>query len=262
MTDHSALEAAAQAAFSRGSRTSVFEFGGQRYVVKRLEAKPRRLIQTLFMRWLVKAVTGLAVPMRSLSQAGENRDFEVHRLETLASAGVRVPKIALKTPDYFVLEHCGPVVADLLEKWAPDVWRSEFPRLATELGSFHQTGNWHGGAQIKNITALEGEHYRIDFEEDFGEFLPLPVSQLADLLLFLNSISLAGPIDETEARRLLPQLLAHYLDANPDPELYRLIIRTVRLMRRLLWLTRPFKRWSRKGIRRVEIMVDILSEVK
>lgn len=256
------LEAAADAAFSRGSRTRAFEFGGAQYVVKRCEAKPRRLVQTLFLRWLVRAVTGLSLPLKSLSQTGNGADFEVRRLLALAAAGVRVPPVVLQTPDYFVLAHCGPVVADLLENWTMATWRAELPLLARELGEFHAAGQWHGGAQIKNVTERDGEHYRIDFEEDFGDYLPLPVSQFADLLLFLNSVSLAGPIDEPEARDLLPRLIAGYLAAHPDPEIRRLIARVVRLMRRLVAGARPFRRWSRKGIRRVEIMVDVLSEVK
>jgi len=132
--------------------------------------------------------------------------------------------------------------------------------LAQELGEFHRDGFWHGGAQIKNITQLEGKNFRIDFEEDFGNFLPLAVTQFNDLLIFLNSISLAGPIDETEARKLLPQLLNSYFAAHPSGEAKKLIGRILPLMRTLTHLARPFQRWSKKGIRRILILVDVLQE--
>ena len=73
-------------------------------------------------------------------------------------------------PGVFVLEFCGTVVATLLENWTRKSGVRELPRLATELGEFHKLGQWHGGAQIKNITMMDGECYRIDFEENFGEF--------------------------------------------------------------------------------------------
>lgn len=259
------LEAAARAAFgNHTSRAVVFEHGGQRYVAKRLAEKPRRLLQTLFMRWLVKHVTGQPLPLRTLalSEAAYSMDFEAKRLAALAAAGVQVPHLALLTTDFFVLEYCGTVVASLLESWPRDTWRFELRRLATELGQFHRAGHWHGGAQIKNITLQEDSSYRIDFEENFGQFLPLPVTQATDLMLFLNSISLAGPIVESEARQLLPQLIKCYFAANPGLEIRQVIQRIVPLMRRLAGFAGLFRRWSKKGIRRVQIMVDVLSEVK
>ena len=144
--------------------------------------------------------------------------------------------------------------------WPPETWRRELPRLATELGEFHRAGHWHGGAQIKNITLQDGVSYRIDFEEDFGEFLPLPVAQAADLVLFLNSISLSGPIVEGEARRLLPQLIDQYFATNPDPEIRGVIRRGFPLMKRLAGIARPFRRWSNRGIPRVLILADVFRE--
>ena len=69
-------------------RTLVFEHDGQRYVVKRLADKPRRLMQTLFMRWLVKRVTGSPLPMRTLalSEAASSMAYEANRLKSLAAA--------------------------------------------------------------------------------------------------------------------------------------------------------------------------------
>lgn len=259
------LEAAAREALAgQRGRTVVFEFEHRLYVIKRLAEKPRKLIQTLFMRWLVKRITGQPLPLATLalSAAASSMDFEARRLQALAAAGVRVPRVALLTPDFFVLEHRGTVVATLLENWTPATWRTEMPRLASELGEFHRAGHWHGGAQIKNITLQNDVSYRIDFEENFGEFLPLAVAQTADLMLFLNSISLAGPIVEGEARELLPQLLERYFAANPNPEIRQVIQRALPLLKKLARFAGLFQRWSKKGIRRVLILVDVVSGVK
>lgn len=262
---NAALESAARAALAvRPIRALVFDHDGRRYVVKKLAAKPRKLIQTLFMRWAVKRVTGQPLPMRTLalSEAAGSMDFEANRLKSLATAGVSVPQVALVTPEFFVLEYCGTVIATLLEKWPPETFRPELIALAQELGEFHRAGHWHGGAQIKNLTLHDGQHFRIDFEENFGEFLPLAATQAADLVLFLNSISLAGPINEAETRQLLPQLIDAYFAAHPNPEIKAIIAQAMPMMRRLAGLARPFQRFSRKGIRRVLIMVDILDAIR
>ena len=258
------LEQAARAALAAGkSRACLFAFAGQRYVVKRLAEQARRLSQILFMRWLVKRLTGQPLPLRTLAlnQAAGGMDYEAKRLIGLAAAGVRVPAVALVQPEFFVLDYCGTVVATLLEDWDAPTWRRELTRLARELGEFHQAGHWHGGAQIKNVTLHDGLSYRIDFEENFGEYLPLAASQAADLVLFLNSISLAGPIDEAEARELLPGLLTAYFAAHPENEIKTIIRRAIPLFSRLAAFAGLFQRWSRKGIRRILILTDVLKEV-
>lgn len=260
-TPHPLEQAARTALAATAHRTTAFTHDGRRYVAKRLAAQPRRLLQTLFMRWLVKRVTGQPLPLRTLalSAAATSMDFEANRLQRLAAEGIRVPRLVFLGDGFFVLEHCGDVVATLLERWQADEWRPQLLALARELGAFHRAGQWHGGAQIKNLTLQDGVSTRIDFEENFGEFLPLPVTQATDLALFLNSISLAGPIDEAESRRLLPQLLGAYRTANPDPAIGAVIDRSLPLLATLTRVARPFRRFSRKGIRRVEILVAVLA---
>lgn len=264
MTDNGLIAAAEAALAAKPEhRTVLVEHNGQRYIAKRLAEKPRRLVQTLFMRWLVKQITGQPLPLRtlSLSESASNMGYEAQRLEALAAAGAHVPPVAHKTADYLLLEHRGTVVASLLEKWSAETWRTELPRMAHELGAFHAAGLWHGGAQIKNVTLQDGIFTRIDFEENFGEFLPLPVVQANDLLLFLNSISVAGPIDEAESRRLLPVLLAEYTRANPDNTgIHDTLRRAMPWFHRIICLARPFRRYTRKSYLRMAILVDALDE--
>ncbi|HWU83739.1 MAG TPA: hypothetical protein VN028_00240, partial [Rhodocyclaceae bacterium] len=119
-----ALAQAAEAALAAepAHRTVVVEHEGRRYVAKRLAEKPRRLLQTLFMRWLVKRITGQPLPLRTLalSAASHSMDYEARRLDALAAAGACVPQIALRSRDYLLLEHRGTVVASLLERWSPE----------------------------------------------------------------------------------------------------------------------------------------------
>jgi tRNA A-37 threonylcarbamoyl transferase component Bud32 len=258
------LEAAARVALTRGSgRVQVFELDGRRYVVKRLAQQERSRLQIFFMRWLVRWLTGRSLPSATLSlqQGAGALDYEATRLRQLAAAGVRVPQVMLVTPEFFILEYCGTVVADEMEKWPAATSRLVLLRLARELGEFHRAGQWHGGAQIKNITLQDDVSYRIDCEENFGDFLPLPATQAADLIVFLNSISLVGQLDEAESRQLLPQLLTAYFSVHPDEEIRRIIRRAMPLMRLFAALIRPFQRFSRKGIRRILILVDILGAV-
>lgn len=265
MTD-SALIAAAEHALAAKpeQRTVLVEHAGKKYIAKRLAERPRRMMQTLFMRWLVKRITGQPLPLRTLalSEAAHSMDYEAKRLAALAQAGAAVPYIAHRTSAYLLLEHRGTVVAALLEHWQPAEWRKELLRLAAQLGVFHAAGLWHGGAQIKNVTLQNGQFTRIDFEENFGEFLPLPVAQATDLILFLNSVSLAGPIDEVEARALLPQLLLAYSEANPQTgaTIRPVLQRAFPWFKRIAAIVRPFQKQSRKGARRIVILIDVLGD--
>jgi tRNA A-37 threonylcarbamoyl transferase component Bud32 len=266
--DESLVDAATAALAGSTQRTTVVEHRGERYVAKRVADRPRRLVQALFVRWLVKRITGQALPMRTLrlAQAATSVDYEGRRLEALAQAGVRVPRVVHRGAGFLLLEHCGTTVAAELEGWSVDTCRVELGRLARELGAFHRAGQWHGAAQIKNLTRKDGQTYRIDFEEDFGDRVPLPAAQALDVVLFLNSVSLAGPLVEREADALLPELLEAYFASNPDRRVRAALEHALPRVQRLTRLLAPFAGGSvrgrpRKGIARLGILVRALSTV-
>ena len=261
-----ALVAAAEAALAATTqRTVLVDHGGERYVAKRQADRPRRRSQAVAVRWLVKRVTGQALPMRTLllSEAASSVDYEARRLRALALAGVRVPRIAHHGAGYLLLEHCGPTLATVIEGWSADACGQAFLREAAELGAFHRGGQWHGAAQIKNLTTKNGQTWRIDFEENFGELVPLPAAQALDLVLLLNSISLAGPMAEAQTRALLPLLIDAYFAANADHRVRELLERALPWVTALARLSSPFKGGSvggrqRKGIARLVLLAEAL----
>jgi hypothetical protein len=247
------LARAAEAALAASSaRTLMFEHDGTRYVAKREVQAARGAIPALLAWWLARRVTGAALPKHvvRLGAAATGAGFEARRLEQLAAAGMRVPRVVHRGGDFIVMAHCGVTVASLLGGWDRPTWRRELAALAAELGAFHRAGQWHGGAQIKNLTRQGAQTWRIDFEESFGEHVPLPAAQAFDLVLFVNSISLRGPVDAAEARVLLPVLLRAYFDANPDPQVRAVFARALPWARLAAALSAPFRRLSTGGRQR------------
>ena len=115
-----------------------------------------------------------------------------------------------------------------------------------------------------SLTRHDGATWRIDFEEDFGELVPLPVVQALDIILFLNSVSLAGAVDEAESRRLLPRLLALCLEENPNARVRATLLRARPWVARLAWLSTPMRRRTvrgrqRKGALRLALLADALA---
>lgn len=247
--DAALLAAARDALAASDARTLVFAHHGERCIAKREAAAARGATPALLARWFARRVTGVALPMRAVGLE-TSAGFEARRLLALAAAGIRVPRLLHHGEGFLLMEHCGPTVASLLGGWDRATWRRELGAQAVELAAFHRAGQWHGGAQIKNLTRKDGQTWRIDFEETFGEHVPLPAAQAFDVVLFLNSISLRGPIDEAEARSLLPALMRAYLDANPDPEVRAVFVRALPWARAAGALAAPLRSLSFGGRRR------------
>ncbi|MCX8146339.1 MAG: lipopolysaccharide kinase InaA family protein [Azovibrio sp.] len=257
MPGDAALLAAAHQALKGAVGSFVFE--NRPYVAKRLagDAPGRlgRLWQDLLLGLVARRLAH--APLRPAALP-PGPDYERRRLQYLAAAGQPVPPVLAWDETLMVLPYAGqdgfPVMRRL-----PRAERARFlGRLAAELGDFHAAGHWHGGAQIKNVLLEDERTWRIDFEEAALERLPLPLAQAYDLILFLNIIPLAGPLDEAESRDLLPRLLATYLRHQPDQAVRQCLTRILPWARRLRRLVRPFRRMSRKSIRRAEILIDCL----
>ncbi len=261
------LDVAVAAALAASDQRIVhIEHEGAALIAKRAGQQKRRLPQALVVRWLVKRTTGLLVPLKTVLLA--NREgalgHEARRLRALAASGVRVPRVVRVTSEYLLLEDCGPCVASLLAGWSAQTRHDELCAEAATLGDFHLAGHWHGAAQVKNLTRRGGHTWRIDFEEDFGEFLPLAAAQATDLVLLVNSVCLRGPIGESETRALLPRMFDAYFAANPDPRVRQELTRALPMVRRLLRFAGPFKglrmgRRPHRGVARMLLLVDALS---
>ena len=247
---------AQRALATQTERVATFSYGGKTYLAKRLLAQKRSVFKARLLQLLVRLITGKWMPIASFT-LNTDASFEVKRLLHMKDAGICVPEVLFASDEFFVMPHCGTVVATLLEGFSEPEWRPLFMRLAEELADFHRQGLWHGGAQIKNITYQKGVSYRIDFEECFGEFLPISVAQAADLVLFLNSISLAGPVNEGLSRALLPALLQTYFAGHPSADIKACLRKVLPFLRFALFIAKPFEGKSRKSVRRLRILYAV-----
>lgn len=183
--------------------------------------------------------------------------FEAQRLRHLKQIGLAVPTVYIQEPRYMVMEHCGPSIEHLLKHQLDDP--QYFYAITDNLIALHQTGQWHGGAQMRNLTMKEGHIYRIDFEENTGNAMPLALAQAYDVLQHFNSMALLLKGDQ----ELAVALLQHYLQAVPDPAIRSYLLRTHRWLQVLRKPTALLskKRRQSKDVQRILFFADTLALV-
>lgn len=116
----------------------------------------------------------------------------------------------LLRPDCLVMRYTGTDINRLL--YTDAIASADYPvlflRLFNDLACLHAAGQWHGGAQARNITCCDKRLYRIDFEENIGNAVPLALAQAYDLVLLFSSLADYLLDNETLADELLQQYLA------------------------------------------------------
>ena len=204
---------------------SFVEFAGHSCVVKRYRAKwfspliaGLKFAKVVVLSWLCWLLMGeRPLPQRLLKN---NLQDEAQRLVRLKDAGSSVPKVWYHAPEILVLEYVGQDMPYLIRMATPEGRLNLMSRAAQELAHFHRAGFVHGGAQLRNLMIHDdGTATRIDFEENIGEALSLPLAQAYDGFQMLSSMAgLRGhEFSPTERQALCHQLLTVYLSANPDP---------------------------------------------
>lgn len=238
---------AARAALARSpARAAIFNLEGQRYVAKG-PGKGKGWPQALLLKVFSRLAFGCHIPLRSLRLANDQArlDYEAGRLERLAAAGEAVPCVLVREPGCMVLEYVGDTLEHALHR-LPHKEYSEFLAMAIDdLLRFHAAGHWHGGAQVKNLTLQNDRLYRIDFEEDLGEHLPLQLVQAHDLVLLTNSVTLLCGMNEKVSIELSASLLRRYLAACPSTALRTVLARALPLLSVACKLLVPLR--SRRG---------------
>lgn len=204
---------------------SFVEFAGHSCVVKRYRAKwfspliaGLKFAKVVVLSWLCWLLMGeRPLPQRLLKN---NLQDEAQRLARLKDAGSSVPKVWYHAPEILVLEYVGQDMPYLIRMATPEGRLGLMSRAAQELANFHRAGFVHGGAQLRNLMVSDdGTATRIDFEENIGEALSLPLAQAYDVFQMVSSMAgLRGhEFSLNERQTLCHQLLAAYLGANPDP---------------------------------------------
>ena len=204
---------------------SFVEFAGHPCVVKRYRATwssplttALKFVRVVVLSWLC----WLLMDERPSSQRllKNTLQDEADRLVRLKAAGSSVPNVWYQAPDILVLEYVGQDMPYLIRIATPEGRLTLMSRAAQELAHFHRAGFVHGGAQLRNLMIHDdGTVTRIDFEENIGEALSLPLAQAYDVFQLLSSMAgLRGhEFSPTERQALCHQLLTVYLRANPDP---------------------------------------------
>ena len=156
--------------------------------------------------------------------------YEAERLRRLSQAGCRVPDVWVDAPGLLVLEHVGEDFANLIRHAGP-AQRVQWVRdLAVDLAEFHAQGHCHGGAQIRNVTLRDGLLWRIDFEENIGGALSLPLAQAYDLYQLLSSLLGLRKLDDADPVGLGKLLLNVYFETYPAPEVRARLKRLARVI--------------------------------
>lgn len=204
---------------------SFVEFAGYSCVVKRHRAtwlSPLiagvKFVRAAVLSWLCWLLMGERPSSKVLLK--NTLQDEADRLVRLKAAGSSVPSVWFQAPGILVLEYVGQDMPYLIRTATAEGRLKLMATAAQELAHFHRAGFVHGGAQLRNLMIHDdGTATRIDFEENIGEALSLPLAQAYDVFQMLSSMAgLRGhEFSPADRQALCQQLLTVYLGANPDP---------------------------------------------
>lgn len=221
--------------------------------------RPLRSVRKSLAIWLFAHFVGVPVPWAATRQTDGRAllAFEHQRLLELAAAGERVPPVLAFDGHSLVSGDIGTTLDHWLHRTAPAERLALMRAAAADLAAFHARGQWHGGAQTRNIT-WDGQHFaRLDFEERLQPGMPLATVQTYDALQLV--LSLARYFQD-----LGPQAVSAVLSAYADtaatrtqvPDLRRFLRRLVPRLQRVSRLAA----WSARldGSRELERLRTVL----
>ena len=243
-------------------RTVVID--GVACVIKRRKHGPRRAVsqavhyvRALLLGLVCKLFLG-QFPRPSILLRND-LEHEAQRLRSLAAAGLRVPALWRQEPDLLVLEHVGNDLGELLRDGDPAQRMEWVQAAALDMADFHARGMWHGGAQLRNVTCRDGLLWRIDFEENIGAALSLPLAQAYDVYQMLSSLMSMRRLDPQAMPEFGRRMLETYFQAHPAPQVKAELTRIGRLLAGSSSVLRPVLRhFSSRDIQGFLRVADLL----
>lgn len=221
--------------------TAIIYHNAQPYIVKYNRRRSMRYVQAVLIS------IGYALLFHSLVSPKRLRTgniaHEARRLRYLHEHGIAVPQVLLETADFLIIEYCGASLEQILNQRPTHERHMLLNRAVDNLASLHRKQQWHGGAQLRNLTLSGTRIYRIDFEETAGDALPLSVIQAYDVILSLHSM-----IDFLDAGVMQGvALLQRYFQQAPCTRVATALYRVERLTGLLIALERLFGTRLRKS---------------
>lgn len=200
--------AAAVAARRRQPQPRVFALDHQGHRLWVKQAAPlRRKFWNRLHRSLARLLpVSFFLPMEEPGGA-EALKAEAYRLLGLSRGSLPVPNIVAMGSDWLALGDCGPSLIEILPRLSSADQARLLQEAAQALADFHQAGQAHGHALLRNMTWNQNKIYFIDFEAQLPTRLPLAQAQARDGLLF--AYSLADSPDPAAAARALAQWRRH-----------------------------------------------------
>lgn len=232
-------------------------------VVKRASDQTRSPLVTWIAARIARHLSDQAPPRASLTLADQRSliRIESRRLRALHAAGVRVPRVIAEDAGWLALEAVGDTLEHARQRLSGADWDLQALAAMDDLANFHRAGHWHGASQAKNLMLWQDRIYRIDFEEDIGDHLPLAVAQTLDLVLLVNSCLLLDDRGEGAWDAMGETLFRRYFAARPAPEIRDCLKRAMGWLRAIAWLARPWRNRRGRSLRRVFLLRDILERV-
>lgn len=200
--------------------------------------------------WLFAHFVGVPVPWRAVRQTDGAAllAYEHERLLALAAAGEHVPPVLGFDGDSLTTGDVGQTLDHLLHRMPENDRLALMCAASADLAAFHARGQWHGGAQTRNLT-WDGQRFaRLDFEERLLPGLALPTVQVYDVLqLVLSLARYLQPLGPAAVRAVLQAYrdaaaAATVWSAGKDkaPDVRAFI---ARVLPRLFWVSR-IAAWS------------------
>ena len=229
------------------TRVFAVTYGGRKLWVKTAGAP--RLRSAVLMQTAIAWLFGLPILMPAKTGSGAlGLAAEAAAIRRLGAAGFPVPAVLACTGQWLVLSDAGAALeARLNESIETDARWTMIAAAGALLTRLHAAGLWHGGAQIRNFSWLDGAPGLLDLEDHDLPGMTLQEKQARDLLLFLYSLI---RYDRNLVPPRLPGL-AQQMIAQATPEARQHLRRLRRRMAWLLTLARWLAPYAGRDVRQV-----------
>lgn len=229
-------------------------------------ARPKR--SALLYGLLNNVAAGLRLPWLKASSSAiggmQSSAVELRRLQELAQAGIRVPRVLAHTEGAILMQDAvvGAGQSESLQHRIESHFANGQPEAALDfwqqglyaLSQVHHKGQYLSQAFSRNmVISTVGEIGFVDFEDDPLEVMDLLDCKVRDLFCYLHStawpIAQAGVVPQ--AQMVLSQWIEQYGEA--QRQAFRLAIQRVRFLRLL-----PQKRRYGKDVVRIRFSYALL----